>query len=344
MVTGEPMPVSKADGRASDRRHRQPERRADRARRQDRPRYHAGADRRHGGAGAALAGADPASRRSGRRLVRAGGDRRGIAGVRGLDDVRAGAALYLRPGRGGDGADHRLSLRAGAGHADVDHGRHRPRRAFGNPDPRRRRRWSSSSASTPSCSTRPAPSPKASRKWSVIIPADGFEESELLRLAASVERGSEHPLARAILRAASDRKLMLGEVRRFCRRLPARARPATVDGKAVALGNALLMRERNVATARSGQRRGDGPAGWRHRHLRVGAMAAPPESSPSPIRSSRRRGSALQALRQDGLRIVMLTGDNPTTARAVAKTLGIDEVEAGVLPERKSEVVQRLAP
>ena len=138
MVTGESMPVSKAAGaRVIGGTVNQSGGLVLRAR-QDRPRHHAGADRRHGGAGAALAGADPAPRRPGRRLVRAGGDRGGAAGVRGLDDFRAGAALYLWPGRGGDGADHRLSLRAGLGHADVDHGRHRPRRAFGNSDPRRR--------------------------------------------------------------------------------------------------------------------------------------------------------------------------------------------------------------
>src|SRR5665213_314208 len=80
-----------------------------------------------------------------------------------------------------------------------------------------------------------------------VIPADGFEEHQLLRLAASVERGSEHPLAQAILHAASDRKLMIGEVRDFVS-VAGKGATAAVDGNAVAIGNALLMSERNVAT------------------------------------------------------------------------------------------------
>jgi Cu+-exporting ATPase len=173
-----------------------------------------------------------------------------------------------------------------------------------------------------------------------IIPADGFEENQLLRLAASVERGSEHPLAQAILRAASERKLDLVEVANFA--APSgKGATGTVDGKAVALGNAMLMNELKIVTAdldsAAEAARRDGATAI---FVTLDGRAAGVIAIADPVKPSAR--NALQALRQDGLRIVMLTGDNPTTARAVAKTLGIDEVEAGVLPERKSEVVQRL--
>ena len=173
-----------------------------------------------------------------------------------------------------------------------------------------------------------------------IIPADGFEENQLLRLAASVERGSEHPLAQAILRAASERKLDLVEVANFA--APSgKGATGTVDGKAVALGNAMLMNELKIVTAEldsaAETARQDGATAI---FVTLDGRAAGVVAIADPVKASAR--SALQALRQDGLRIVMLTGDNPTTARAVAKTLGIDEVEAGVLPERKSEVVLRL--
>jgi P-type Cu+ transporter len=173
-----------------------------------------------------------------------------------------------------------------------------------------------------------------------IIPADGFEENQLLRLAASVERGSEHPLAAAILQAAADRKLNLVEAANFA--APSgKGATGTVDGKAVALGNALLMSERNIVTrdldsAAEAARQNGATVIF----VSVEGHAAGIIAIADPVKASAR--SALQALRHDGLRIVMLTGDNPTTARAVAKSLGIDEVEAGVLPERKSEVVQRL--
>ncbi len=173
-----------------------------------------------------------------------------------------------------------------------------------------------------------------------IIPADGFEEGQLLRLAAGVERGSEHPLAQAILQAASDRKLSPGEVGDFASP-SGKGATATVDGNAVALGNAMLMNELKIVTAdldsAAETARKDGATAI---FVSVAGRAAGIIAIADPVKPSARR--ALQALRQDGLRIVMLTGDNPTTARAVAKTLGIDEVEAGILPERKSEVVQRL--
>jgi Cu+-exporting ATPase len=173
-----------------------------------------------------------------------------------------------------------------------------------------------------------------------VIPAAGGDENELLRLAASVERGSEHPLARAILTAANERGLALSDISDFVSP-SGKGATGTADGKAVALGNAMLMRELNIGTQDL-----DGAAetarqnGATAIYIAIDGRAAGVIAIADPIKPSAQ--AALRALRGDGLRIVMLTGDNVTTANAVAKMLGIDEVEAGVLPERKSEVVQQL--
>ena len=173
-----------------------------------------------------------------------------------------------------------------------------------------------------------------------IVAADGFSEPELLRLAASVERGSEHPLAQAILNAANARQLKLGEAADFAAR-SGKGATGTVDGRMVALGNAMLMRELKVATpAIDGAAEAARLDGATAIYIAVGGRAAGVIAIADPIKASAK--TALGRLRDDGLRIVMLTGDNLTTARAVAVTLGIDEIEAGVLPERKSDVVQRL--
>jgi Cu+-exporting ATPase len=173
-----------------------------------------------------------------------------------------------------------------------------------------------------------------------VIPANGFEENEVLRLSASVERGSEHPLAQAILSAAKGRGLSLGAVSDFASP-SGKGAIGTVDGKAIALGNAMLMSELKVSTpdldAAAETARQNGATAI---YVAMDGRAAGVIAIADPIKPSAK--AALQALRGDGLRIVMLTGDNPTTARAVATSLGIDEIEAGVLPERKSEVVQRL--
>jgi Cu+-exporting ATPase len=173
-----------------------------------------------------------------------------------------------------------------------------------------------------------------------VIAAEGFDDNELLRLAASVEQASEHPLAQAILDAARERELALAEVAGFASP-SGKGATGTVDGKQVALGNAMLMGELKVATtaldpAAEAAREGGATAIY----VALDGRAAGVVAIADPIKASAE--GALQALREHGLRIVMLTGDNLTTARAVAKTLGIDEVEAGVLPERKSDVVQRL--
>jgi Cu+-exporting ATPase len=173
-----------------------------------------------------------------------------------------------------------------------------------------------------------------------VIPAAGVDENELLRLAASVERGSEHPLARAILSAAQQRGLALSDVIDFTSP-SGKGATATVDGKSVALGNAMLMRELNVVTgALDGAAEHARQDGATAITVAIDGRAAGVIAIADPIKPSAQ--AALRALRKDGLRIVMLTGDNLTTANAVAKTLRIDEIEAGVLPERKSEVVQRL--
>ena len=173
-----------------------------------------------------------------------------------------------------------------------------------------------------------------------IIPADGFNENQLLRLAASVERGSEHPLAQAILDAARERQLALAEVSDFASSA-GKGATGIVDGRAVALGNATLMTGLRIATvdldgAAEAAREGGATAIY----AAVDGRAAGLIAIADPVKPSAQ--AALRALRGDSLRMVMLTGDNLTTARAVAAKLGIEEIEAGILPARKSEVVQRL--
>ena len=173
-----------------------------------------------------------------------------------------------------------------------------------------------------------------------VVTASGFEENELLRFAAGIERGSEHSLARAIVQAAEHRALKAVEVGDFAS-LPGKGATGTIEGKAVALGNAVLMSELDISTHDT-----DGAAetarqsGATAIYVAIGGRAAGVIAIADPVKASAR--AALQALRGDGLRIVMLTGDVITTARAVADTLGIGEIEAGVLPERKRDVVQRL--
>jgi Cu+-exporting ATPase len=173
-----------------------------------------------------------------------------------------------------------------------------------------------------------------------IVTADGVDESQLVRLAAAVERGSEHPLAQAVLNAARDRKLDLADAKGFTA-VSGKGASATVDGRAIALGNAALMTELQVSTNDlDAAAEAAGQNGATVIYVAIDGRAAGIIAIADPIKPSAQ--AALQKLREDGLRVVMLTGDNVTTARAVASQLGIGEIEAGVLPERKSEVVQRL--
>ena len=173
-----------------------------------------------------------------------------------------------------------------------------------------------------------------------VVPAKGFDENEVLRLAASVERASEHPLAFAILAAAKERNLALSEATDFDSP-SGKGAVATVEGRAVALGNAKLMTDLKADTREldsvADQQRARGATAI---HVVVERKPAGVIAIADPVKPS--AGAALDALRASGLRIVMLTGDNATTAQAVAKTLGITEVKADVLPEHKNEVVQQL--
>ncbi len=173
-----------------------------------------------------------------------------------------------------------------------------------------------------------------------IVPAGGLAEEELLRLAASLERASEHPLASAILRAAEKRGLALDEPGDFESVTGAGVR-GRIAGRRVALGNAALMTAEGVAAASletiAEELRASGATAL---FVAVDGKAGGIIAIADPIKEG--AAAALAALRAAGMRIVMATGDHRSTAEAVARPLGITEIEAGVAPERKQEVVQRL--
>ena len=173
-----------------------------------------------------------------------------------------------------------------------------------------------------------------------IQAAAGFDESELLRLAASLERGSEHPLADAILRAANDRGLGLSEPSGFDSPV-GKGVLGAVDGKALMLGGARLMGEEGIDTgALEGAADALRKDGATVIFVTVDRVLAGLFGIADPIKAS--SAEAVRALKADGVRLVMMTGDNRTTALAVAAKLGIEEVEAEVLPQDKAKVVQDL--
>jgi Cu+-exporting ATPase len=173
-----------------------------------------------------------------------------------------------------------------------------------------------------------------------IVTTPGRDEADLLRLAAGLERGSEHPLAAAILAGAVERGLTPAAVEDF-RSLTGKGVVGLAEGHEVALGNAALLDALGVAigplAAEAEALRRDGSTVM---HLVLDGAVAGLIAVADPIKPS--TASALAALRAEGIRIVMLTGDNRTTAAAVAARLGIDEVEAEVLPEDKGAIVRRL--
>ncbi|UPK37838.1 heavy metal translocating P-type ATPase [Bradyrhizobium sp. 186] len=173
-----------------------------------------------------------------------------------------------------------------------------------------------------------------------IVAAAGFEENEILRLAASVERASEHPLADAIVRAAKERNLDLGKVKEFDSPTGKGAIGA-VDGKIVLLGNSNFLKSLDVETEslreQAERLREEGATVI---NIAIDGKLAGLFAIADPVKPS--TPDALKALAAEGIMVIMLTGDNRTTANAVARKLGITDVEAEVLPDQKSAVVAKL--
>ena len=173
-----------------------------------------------------------------------------------------------------------------------------------------------------------------------IVAGKGFAEGDILRLAAGVEKASEHPLALAIVAAAEKQGLAVPPVSDFDSPT-GKGALGTVDGQRIVLGNAAFLKENGIDTAalaaRADALRHDGATAI---YIGVAGKAAGIFAIADPVKAT--TAEALKALHSEGIRIVMLTGDNRTTAEAVARRLGIDEVEADVLPDQKSAVVARL--
>jgi Cu+-exporting ATPase len=170
------------------------------------------------------------------------------------------------------------------------------------------------------------------------IVAHGIEEDELLRLVASAERNSEHPLGAAIVESAQEKKLQLGDPQNF-QAIAGHGIEAEVDGKTVLIGNAKLMRDRNLSpdeeTAQSLAAQGKTPMFVAVDEKFAGIIAVA-----DPIKDSSR--AAIKQLHDLDLEVVMLTGDNKKTAEAIASQVGIDRVLAEVLPDGKSEEIKKL--
>ncbi len=173
-----------------------------------------------------------------------------------------------------------------------------------------------------------------------VASAPGMNEADFLRFAASLERASEHPLAQAIVKGAEAKGVRFSEIQNF-KSVTGKGVQGTLDRKQVLLGNQKWIEELGVITtdfsAQADKLREDGQtvmfvAVEKKIAGILGVADAVKDSTPE----------AIQLLHQDGLRLIMVTGDNPVTANAVAKKLGIDEVRAGVLPEQKGAIVKEL--
>lgn len=173
-----------------------------------------------------------------------------------------------------------------------------------------------------------------------IAVVDGQDENEVLRLTASVEQASEHPLAAAIVKAAQDRKLGVSKVMGFDSS-SGKGAIGMVERRRIIVGNAKFMAELNIETkgiqAKADQMREDGTTAV---FVAIDGKIAGAIGIADAVKPM--TPNALEALRGAGIRIVMLTGDNRVTAQAIAKRLGITEVEADVLPEKKADVVEKL--
>ncbi|MDH3762860.1 MAG: heavy metal translocating P-type ATPase [Gammaproteobacteria bacterium] len=173
-----------------------------------------------------------------------------------------------------------------------------------------------------------------------IQAVDGFEQDEVLRLAASLERASEHPLAEAIVRAAEEGQIGLVDTTDF-ESITGQGVTGTVDGHAIALGNPKLMQGLGINfEALAADADGGRAEGHTVMYLAIDSCAAGLIRVADPVKKS--TPEAIRDLHAEGVKIVMLTGDNHTTAQAVAAKLGIDRVEAEVSPDQKADIVKQL--
>jgi len=178
-------------------------------------------------------------------------------------------------------------------------------------------------------------------KVTAIVPAAGLSKSEILPLAASLERSSEHPLAAAIVNAAKEHGATTQEPTGFAS-VTGKGVTGKIGGRSVALGNAKLMADLGISFGdlehKADALRGDGATAL---FLAIDGKPGGVIAIADPIKATTQE--ALESLRSYGIRIVMLTGDNKTTAEAVARKLGIKEVEADVLPQDKNRIVKKLS-
>jgi Cu+-exporting ATPase len=173
-----------------------------------------------------------------------------------------------------------------------------------------------------------------------VVVAGGLGESDLLRLASTLERSSEHPLATAIVQGATARGINSGEASGF-QSVTGLGVEGQVDGRTVALGNRAMMESRHVDVSMlTAQAEALHREGQTVMYVAVDGRAAGLLGVADPIKAT--TASAIQSLHEEGVRIIMLTGDSRITAEAVARQLSVDEVIAEVLPDRKGEAVKQL--
>ena len=177
-------------------------------------------------------------------------------------------------------------------------------------------------------------------KLVAVMPEPGHDEAEVLRLAATLEKGSEHPLAEAIVRGAEERGVKLAEAQDF-EAVTGKGVKGRVDGKAVALGNLKLVKDLGLdgagLSAKADAARDEGQTVM---FVMLDGTVAGLVAVADPVKAS--TPEAIQALHKLGFRVVMATGDNERTAKAVAARLGIDEIRADVLPQDKARIIQEL--
>lgn len=177
-------------------------------------------------------------------------------------------------------------------------------------------------------------------KLTDVVALEGFDEADLLALAASLEKGSEHPLAEAIMEGAKERGVAVANTEGF-EAVTGKGVSGTVSGRTVALGNRAMMEElgleTNRASARADELRAEGRTAM---FVAVDGKLAGVVAVADPVKPT--TAEAIRALHESGLRIIMATGDNEKTARAVAQKLGIDEIRADMLPEGKKALIDEL--